>query len=271
MCSSSAGIRIRAGRSTVLYCCCLHPQRPNESNRSKRKDEQKENNNMSRPSIDRESLRRSLQASLKDSLVDLCAESLVSTHAPFFATRNAFGSSIPSATFNVTPYLPRASEQSSFLQCAGLHSMLATRAPKTVPLGLTATNELLIAAAKDEYARLDQARASLLHQIVMQTSYQARIRNKLAALNASAFFAFPQTQPQLPSAQSMYRPTDNAPSEVSTKGSTLKALVALGRCPRQSTDPYIDVSSVGDQSPDVVQVSKRTRGGVIEPFPVSLQ
>jgi hypothetical protein len=130
--------------------------------------------------------------------------------------------------------------------------------------------ELLLAATNDELVRLAQARHSLLRHMTMRNSYQAFLHTKIAALNASPFQAFPQTQPQV-HAPVMYRPTEDGSSlvsEISKMGSTMEALEALGRCPRQSTDPYIDVSSVGDQSPSDVQASKRTRGGVIEPFPV---
>lgn len=230
---------------------------------------------MSLPSIDRDALRKSLHAALNDSLVDVDGEYLfnssLSMSAPFGAGQFAFASAMPSPTFHAWSFLPSASEQSVFLQIVGLPASSSVRAPISAHAGLTDANanQLLLQAAKEEFvARQNQDRTALLCQQLLQNSYQARLRIKLAAVNASNYQQISQTQLQVPFSQAAYLPNMQL-SYVSNSSSTVKALEALGSSLRESTDPYIDVSCVEDKTRKETQSKPRTRGGVTEPFPVS--
>ena len=226
---------------------------------------------MSFPSIDRDALRRCLQTALTDLLVDNGGDTMnlsLGVQPPFGAAQNAFVGTMPSTTFNAMSYVPSASEQYAFLQNIGLHSVPSARAPMPAPLGRPSANDMLL-TAKEEFYKLDHARSALLRQCIVQDSFQSRLLNKLATVNASPFRAFSQVQPpQPPVAHAVPLGTVPPPTAASKESSTTKALEALGSRLRLCTDPYIDVSFVQDQSPDNAPC-KRARGGVTEPFPVS--
>lgn len=180
------------------------------------------------------------------------------------------------------------SVQSSLLsQSLGLATAAAARTPIAASLGIGTSDQLLIsvasaAAAKEQQNLLNQARAALLNQhlsrqrerLLLQQSYHAILRNRLAAGGSVAGIQKPPLvaiPPQLlshapqaascTSAASMPSRQAMQPVPASSKAAaTKKALEALGSTLRQGSDPYIDVSSVKDSDAHDAQV-KRTRGG----------
>lgn len=187
--------------------------------------------------------------------------------------------------------LSSASARQSLLpQSLGLAAAAAAPGAMAGPqLGMGAVpNQFLLsvaAASAGNRNLLDQARAALLSQhlsqqrerLRLQESYQALLQGKLATgggttiasllqNNAPSALAIPpqlvsQAPPSYPSAASMPSSHVAQPSSIVSKtAATRKALETLGSTLRQSSDPYIDVSSVEDPDADEVKI-KRTRGG----------
>jgi hypothetical protein len=129
-------------------------------------------------------------------------------------------------------------------------------------LGFTPDDILFAAATANERSKLlKQAQASLIQQqnaeeyrqLLLQKSYFSLLQKGAGFKPRHAIL--PQLVP----------PTQAAPARVLGE----EALEALGNNLRAKSDPYIDVSSVADPNPEDA-TTRRTRGGVSEPFPEKL-
>ena len=219
---------------------------------------------------DKQSLRRTLQSSLIDAILD--ARENFSQH-PGPAIASSFG---PTANF----LQQREHASLSRLSLAGrgdpllpLHQEalaaqslgIAPTRPTPFIQSLTSEELLLsVVAAKKQRQQLRQAQVSLLqHQIaeenklfLLQRPYFTMIRNE------SSRAGIPGMVTSFPTAHNV----KTAPKNSMTGNNTLEA---LGCNLRSKSDPYIDVSDMVDPGPGDPS-SRRVRGGVSELFPEKL-
>ena len=219
---------------------------------------------------DREALRRALQSSLSDAILDANAD-FCQRPRPVMATSGCPTanflqqrelppfSGLPGSGFD-SPFLP-SHQEALVAQSLGL---APTRPSRSIG-SLTSDGLLLaVAAANERKQQLQQARVSLLQQqiaeenkrILLETSYLDLLRNESSRAGIAGLV------PSFPTTQSLA-----AASKNSLSGN--KTLEALGCNLRSKSDPYIDVSDMADPDPGDSTL-RRTRGGVSEPFPEKL-